>query len=224
MSLLQQSAAMAAKDLRIEVRGRYALGTVLPFAGTILIAFGLSLGPGRTLLQQTAPGLMWLAVLFASVLSFRRSYEAEGEDGALEGLVLSPFDKAAIFLGKAAAVTVQLLTLEAVVLLLVAGLFGLSIGRDPVQMAAGFVLGTIGLSAVGSLFGVLSESPRAREAVFPLLVLPLATPVIVAGVKTTALAAAGSGGEAGQWLGLLVAFDVVFLTAGTLVFGHLLED
>jgi heme exporter protein B len=222
--LLRQTAAIAAKDLRIEIRGRYALGAVLPFAGTLLIAFGLSLGPGRTLLQESAPGLLWLAVLFASVLSFRQAYQAEAEDGALEGLLLSPVDRAAVFLGKAAAVVVELLVMEAVVVLMVAGLFGLSLGREPLTLVASFVLGTIGLGAVGSLFGVMTESPRAREAVFPLLLLPLATPVLVAGVKATALAVAGSGGEAGSWLGLLVAFDLVFLAVGTLVFGYLLED
>jgi heme exporter protein B len=224
VTLLQQSAIVARKDLLIEVRGRYAVGAVLPFAGTLLIAFGLSLGPGRTLLQETAPGLLWLAVLFASVLSFRQAYQSEGEDGALEGLTLAPVDKASIFLGKAAAVAVQLLALEAVVLLLVAGLFDLSLGERPALLAGAFLLGTIGLAAVGSLFGVMAESPRAREAVFPLLVLPLATPVLLAGVRATALATVGGSGSIGGWLGLLVAFDLVLLSAGTLVFGHLLED
>lgn len=222
--MLRQAAAIAGKDLRIEVRGRYALGAVLPFAATVLIAFGLSLGPGESLLRQTAPGLLWLAVLFASVLSFRRAYEAEGEDGALEGLALAPIDRAAIFLGKAFAVAVQLWALEAVIVLLVAGLFGLRLGGDVPVLAGAFVLGTVGLAAVGSLFGVLQESARAREAVFPLLVLPLATPVLLAGVKATELAATGRGGQAGGWLGLLGAFDAAFLAAGTLVFGYLLDD
>lgn len=224
MTLLRQARAMAGKDLRIEARGRHALGTVLPFAGTLLIAFGLSLGPGRSLLQETAPGLLWLAVLFASVLAFRQSYQPEGEDGALEGLLLAPIDPAALFLGKAAAVTLELLALEAVVVTLVSALFGLSLGGEAAVLAGAFVLGTIGLAAVGSLFGVLHESPRARESVFPLLVLPLATPVLVAGVRATALAASGRGGEAASWLQLLVAFDLVFLAAGSLVFGYLLED
>jgi heme exporter protein B len=224
VTLLRESAIVARKDLVIELRGRYAVGAVLPFAGTLLIAFGLSLGPGRTLLQETAPGLLWLAVLFASVLSFRQAYQSEGEDGALEGLTLAPVDKASIFLGKAAAVAVQLLALEAVVLLLVAGLFGLSLGGRPALLAGAFLLGTIGLAAVGGLFGVMAESPRAREAVFPLLVLPLATPVLLAGVRATALATMGGSGSVGGWLGLLVAFDLVLLSAGTLVFGHLLED
>ena len=204
MNLARQSGLIAAKDLRIEVRGRYALGAVLPFAATVLLAFGLSLGPDRTLLQRTAPGLLWLAVLFASVLSFRRAYESEGEDGALEGLLLAPIDKAAVFLGKAVAVLAQLLVFEAAVLLLVTGLFGLSLGASPLTLAAAFVLGSAGLAAVGSMFGVLAESPRAREAIFPLLVLPLTTPALIAGVKATSLAAAGRGASAGGWLGLLL--------------------
>jgi heme exporter protein B len=223
MTLVRTAAAIAGKDLRIEVRGRYALGAVLPFAATLLITFGLSLGPGRSLLQETAPGLLWLAVLFASVLSFRRAYDAESEDGALEGLALAPIDRAAVFLGKAAAVALQLMALEVAIVVLVAGLFGLSLGAAPAVLVAGFVLGTVGLAVVGSLFGVLESSARAREAVFPVLVLPLSVPVLLGGVKTTALATSGGGG-AGSWLLLLLAFDAVFLAAGTLVFGYLLDD
>jgi heme exporter protein CcmB len=223
VTLVRTAAAIAGKDLRIEVRGRYALGAVLPFAATLLIAFGLSLGPGRSLLQETAPGLLWLAVLFASVLSFRRAYEAESEDGALEGLALAPIDRAGVFLGKAAAVAVQLIALEVAIVVLVAVLFGLTLGAAPAGLVAGFVLGTVGLAAVGSLFGVLESSPRAREAVFPVLVLPLSVPVLLGGVRTTALTTSGRPG-AGSWLLLLLAFDAVFLAAGTLVFGYLLDD
>jgi heme exporter protein B len=224
MSFLRQSASVAGKDLRVEARGRYALGAVLPFAATLLVAFGLSLGPDRTLLQRIAPGLLWMAVLFAAVLASRRAYESEAEDGALEGLLLAPVDKAAIYLGKAGAVAAQLLVLEAVVMTLVSALFSLSLGRDVPALAAAFVLGTTGLAGVGALFGALDASARAREAVFPLLVLPLATPVLVAGVRATAIATSGTGGSPGSWIGLLVAFDLVILAAGTIVYGYLLED
>jgi heme exporter protein B len=224
VSFLNQTAAVAGKDLRIELRGRYSLGAVLPFAATLLVSFGLSLGPGRTFLQQTAPGLLWMAVTFAAVLSSRRSYEAEAEDGALEGLLLAPADKAAIYLGKLAAIAVQLLVLEVLVLALTSALFDLSVTGDVGLLAAGFVLGTVGLAGVGALFGALDVSAKAREAVFPLLVMPLAAPVLVAGVKTTALATSVQGSGAGGWLGLLVAFDVVIVAAGTLVYGFLLED
>lgn len=223
MSLARQTATIARKDLRIEMRGRHAAGSVLPFAGTLLIAFGFAFGPGRDVLQRTAPGLLWMAVLFSSVLAARRAYQIETEDGALEGLLLASIDPAAIFLGKALAVIAQMLVLEAVILLLVVVLFDLSLGAPPAIVAA-FGLGTVGLAAVGSLFGIVAESARSREAVLPLLTLPLATPVLIAGVRATDLAAAGRASEAASWLGLLAAFDVVFLSMGILLFGFLMED
>lgn len=223
MSLAHQTATIARKDLRIEMRGRHAAGSVLPFAGTLLIAFGFAFGPGRDVLQRTAPGLLWMAVLFSSVLAARRAYQIETEDGALEGLLLASIDPAAIFLGKALAVIAQMLVLEAVILLLVVVLFDLSLGA-PLAIGAAFGLGTVGLAAVGSLFGIVAESARSREAVLPLLTLPLATPVLIAGVRATDLAAVGRASEAASWLGLLAAFDVVFLSMGILLFGFLMED
>lgn len=222
MSTIRQAALVAGKDLRIQLRSRFGAAAILPFAATVLIAFGLSLGPGRTLLQEAAPGLLWLAVLFASVLSFGQAYGFEMEDGAMEGLVLAPLERAAVFLGKAAAVAAELLVLEAVVIALVVGLFGLSIAAQPLNLAAALVLGTVGLAAVGSLFGLVVASGHRGQALLPLLVLPLAVPILVAGTRATASAAAGEG--AGSWLGLLVAFDAAFVAAGMLVFGFVLED
>jgi heme exporter protein B len=223
MTLVRQALTVAGKDLRIELRGRHALAAVLPFAATLLVATGLSLGPGRALLQRTAPALLWVAVLFAAVLASRQAYLIEAEDDAMESMILSPIDRAAVFLGKAAGITAQLLLLEAVVLLLVAVLFDLSLAAAPAALAGAFFLGTVGLAAVGSLFGVLSIAPRARETVLPLLILPLATPVLLAGVRATEVAT-GAAGDPNSWLGLLAAFDAIFLALGTLVFGYLLED
>ena len=223
MTVVGQASAIARKDLVIEVRGRHALGTLLPFAATVLIAFGFAFGPGREVLDRVAPGLLWMAVLFSAVIASRRAYQIETEDGALEGLLLAPIDKAAVFLGKAAAVTLELLALVLAVLVLVVVLFDLSVS-SPLLMVAAFVLGVVGLAAVGSLFGVVAESARTREAIFPMLVLPLVAPVLIAGVRATDLAAAGRSSEVWSWLGLLTAFDVVFLSVGVLVFGYLLED
>ncbi len=223
MTLVGQASVIARKDLVIEVRGRHALGTLLPFAATVLIAFGFAFGPGRDVLDRVAPGLLWMAVLFSAVIASRRAYQVETEDGALEGLLLAPIDKAALFLGKAAAVTLELLALVLAVLVLVVLLFDLSVA-SPLLMIAAFVLGVVGLAAVGSLFGVVAESARTREAIFPMLVLPLVAPVLIAGVRATDLAAAGRSSEVLSWLGLLAAFDVVFLSVGVLVFGYLLED
>lgn len=223
MTFLRQASAIAGKDLRVEVRGRHAVGTLLPFAATLLVAFGFAFGPGRDVLQRTAPGLLWMAVLFASVMAARRAYQAEAEDGALEGLLLAPVDKAAVFAGKAAAIVLELLALVAAILVLVVVLFDLSLG-SPLALVGAFALGSVGLAAVGGLFGVVAEAARTREAIFPMLVLPLATPVLIAGVRATDLAATGRAGEALSWLGLLGAFDVVFVSVGMLVFGSLMED
>jgi len=221
MSLLRHAATIAAKDVRAEIRAKHAIATLLPFAATLLVSFGFAFGPGRDVLLRTAPGLLWMAVLFAAVIAARRAYQIESEDGALEGLLLAPIDKAAVFLGKAAAVALQLLMLVACALVLVVVLFDLTV-RDPLVLAAAFGLGAVGLAAVGGLFGVLAEAARTREALFPTLVLPLV--VLVAGVRATDLAATGRTDEAIVWLGLLVAFDVVFVSLGVLVFGFLMED
>jgi heme exporter protein B len=223
VTFVRQAVAIAGKDLRVEARGRNALGTLLPFAGTLLVSFGFAFGPGRQVLQQTAPGLLWMAVLFAGVMAARRAYQAEAEDGALEGLLLAPVDKAAVFVGKAAAVALELGALVVVILLLVIALFDLSFA-SPAAMLGAFALGSVGLAAIGGLFGVVAEAARTREAIFPMLVLPLATPVLIAGARATDLAAAGRAGEALSWLGLLLAFDVVFVSVGVLVFGYLMED
>jgi heme exporter protein B len=223
VTFLRQTVAIAGKDLRVEIRGRHALGTLLPFAATLLVAFGFAFGPGRDVLDRTAPGLLWMAVLFAGVMAARRAYQAEAEDGALEGLLLAPIDKAAVFAGKVAAIAAELLALVLCILLLVVLLFDLSLG-NPLVLFGAFALGAVGLAAVGGLFGVVAEAARSREAVFPMLVLPLATPVLIAGVRATDLAATERAAEALSWLGLLVAFDVVFVSIGVLVFGSLMED
>jgi heme exporter protein B len=216
--------AVAAKDLRVEVRSRAALSAVLPFAATILLSLGFALGPDRLLLQQTAPGLLWLAALFASVELCHRTYLAEAANGALEGLLLGPPDKGAIYLGKAAAAFVQLIALFAITTGIVAVLFGLPLGPSPGLLALTAVLGIAGLSAMGALLGLLAVQGRTRQAALPVVVLPLVTPVIIAATRATAGLTTGHLAGVGGWLGLLAAFDAAFLAAGYLVFGQLLED
>lgn len=215
--------AVAEKDLRVELRSRYALGAVLPFAATMLLAFGFALGPDRTLLQQTAPGLLWLAGLFASVDLFHRSYQAEAEAGALDGLLLSPAHKGAVYLGKTMAAAVQVLVLLVATSVMVAILFGLPILRFPALLALTLLLGTIGLSALGSLFGLLTVMGR-RQAALPILVLPLVSPVVIGAIRATATLAEGRTDGVAGWLGVLLAFDAAFLATGYLVYGHLIED
>jgi heme exporter protein B len=222
--ILRVAQAIAAKDLRMEVRSRSALSTVLPFAATMLLAFGFALGPDRVLLTVTAPALLWLAALFASVELCYRSYQTEAANSALEGLLLSPVEKGAVYLGKAAAAFVQLMVLLGVTTGIVIVLFGLPVGPSPMLLVLTAVLGVGGLSALGSLLGLLAVRSRTRQAALPVLVLPLVSPVIIAATRTTQGLTQGNTAGIAGWIGLLVAFDAAFLAVGYIVFAHLLED
>lgn len=221
--MAQAAWAVAAKDLRVEVRSRYALGSVLPFAATMLLAFGLALGPNRTLLAQTAPGLLWLAAMFAAMDLFHRSYRVEADARALDGLLLAPAHKGAVYLGKAGAAAVQVLAMLLACGLLVTLFFGLPMARSPILLASTAVLGVVGLTALGSLLGLLTVM-GPRQAALPALLLPLVTPVLIAAIRATSLLAQGDTAGVAGWLGLLAAFDAAFLATGVLVFGHLIED
>lgn len=216
--------AIAVKDLRVERRSKAALSAALPFATTMLLSFGFALGPGRLLLVQAAPGLLWLAGLLAALDLFHRSYQAEADNGCLDGLLLSPVDRGAIYLGKALAVAVQVAVLFAVTGALTVALFGVPLGSSPPLLLLTAVLGIAGLAALGSLFGLLTALGRTRQAALPVLVLPLATPVLIAAIRACALLSAGSTDQVAGWLGVLAAFDAALLATGYLVYGHLLED
>lgn len=212
-----------AKDIRLELRGRHALNLLLPFVGATFILMGLALGPGRALLGPATSALIWVALLFAALLGVRRAFEAEYEDGALEGIVLAPADKGAIYLGKVLASSVWLFLLGVAAGLMATVLFGVRVAEDPLVALGGLVLGTLGLSAVACFFAGLVVSARAREAILPLLVLPLVVPVAVGAIRATSPGPAGAVDSA-SWLSLLAAFDAVFLACGVLLFDTVLED
>ncbi|MGH2658311.1 MAG: heme exporter protein CcmB [Actinomycetota bacterium] len=224
MTFARTTLDVLAKDLRLEMRGKHAVNLLLPFVGATLVLLGLALGPGRTLLRPATPALIWVTLLFATLLSVRRAFEVEQEDGALEGLVLVPADKGAIYLGKVLASTIWLLLLAVAAGLMAAVLFDVPVVENPAVALGGLVLGILGLSAVGCFFAGLVVSARAREAILPLLVLPLVVPVALGAIGATSLGLAGDGGERLSWLLLLLAFDAVFLACGVLLFDKVLED
>jgi len=211
------------KDLRIELRSRVALNQVVPFAVAVLILFGLALGPDRSVLKPAAAGLFWVAVLLSAVLAVQRSFAVESADDARDGLRLSGLDPAGIFLGKAAAVALELIVLEGLLTIGVALLYGAQL-QGGLVLAAACLAATAGLAGVGILYGAMSTGLRVKETLLPLLLIPLTTPVLLGATKAWDEALAGTPSRAGSWLLLLAVFAVLYLAIGTVAFGPLLED
>jgi heme exporter protein B len=174
-------------------------------------------------LAPASAGLFWVAVLLSTILAVQRSYAIESSDAARDGLRLSGLDPAGIFLGKAGAIAAQLLVLQAGLTLGVALLYGARLSGGLVLVAA-CCAGTLGLAAVGTLYGVVSSGLRTRETLLPLLFLPVVAPVLLAATKAWDEALAGTPGRAGGWLDVLVVFAVLYIAIGTVAFGPLLED
>ncbi len=229
MSALRREAtlalAIARKDARAELRGRHAVVGALFFAAVVLLLFGFALGPDRARLAAAAPGLLWLALVFAGILAVNRLHLLETDDGALDQLALYPVPRRAIYAGKALGGFALMLALGLVVLGAVGILFAVDIRAGWLPLLATIVLGTIGIAAVGTFYAGLTVRLRAREVMLPLLMLPILAPLLLAAVEATTASLAGDPmGELGAWLQLLAAFDVIMIAAGAATYGYLLED
>jgi heme exporter protein B len=229
MSQLRREAsvawAIARKDVLAETRGKHAAVSMLTFAALVLLLFGFALGPDPRRLEDAAPGLLWLGLVFAGLLAVGRFHELETEDGALEQLALYPVDRRSIYAGKAAVGALAMLVLGTVLVPLVAILYGVDVARALPVLALTVVLGAIGFAAVATFYAGVTVRMRAREVMLPLLVLPIVAPLLLAAVKATTAALTGDPfGELPAWLQLLAGFDVVMLIAGAGTYGFLLEE
>jgi heme exporter protein B len=217
--------AIARKDAVAELRGRHATVSTLFFSAVVLLLFGFALGPDSARLAAAAPGLLWLAVVFAGLLAVNRLHLLETDDGALEQLALYPVSRRAIYFGKALGGMAVMLVLGLVVLGAVGILFAVDVASAWLPLLTTVVLGAVGIAAVGTFYAGVTVRLRAREVMLPLLMLPVLAPLLLAAVKATAAALAGDPfGELGAWLQLLVAFDVIMVVAGAATYGYLLED
>jgi heme exporter protein B len=223
MSFLRDALLVAGKDLRIERRSRVALQQIVPFGGIVVMLFAFALDSDRTLLHEAAPGLFWAAILLAVLLAVGRSFSIEEANRARDGLRLSGLDGGSIFLGKAAAIALELFLLEIVVGAAVVVLYDVTVRGALILVLAG-VAATIGVAATGTVYGVLAGGLRARETLVPLLVLPALVPVMLGATRAFQAALENSPGDAWPWIQLLAAFAVLVVAAGTVAFGPLLEE
>jgi len=224
MTVLSQTLAVAAKDARIEWRGRARTAAILGFAGTVLLLFSFAAAADTKTLTTHAAGYFWLALLLGSVLSLADAFRIETEDDALDGLLLLPVDPRAIFLGKALARTGALTVLALMLMPIAAVLYNVGVDGSWLQLAAFIVLGVAGLAAPGTLYSAMTSQVRGREVLLPHLLFPLVVPVVLAVVKGSGLALAGDPmGQASSWLGVLAVFDLVYWSVCPLVFSAVVE-
>ncbi len=217
--------ALIRKDLRVELRTKETLASLLLLGILTLLVLSFAFEPGSESRGEAAPGALWVAVTFSAVLGMNRSFASERDNDCLQGLLLCPVDRGTIYLAKAAANFLFMMAAQAVILPVFVFFFDQTISSSWLGVMACLALGVLGLSAVGTLFAAIAVRTRAREVMLPLLMLPLVVPLFIGGIRTTARLLAGRPlADVAQWLNLMLAFDLVFLVVGWLVFAYAVEE
>lgn len=223
MTLLLEAARVARKELLIEWRHRARLVGLFFFALAILLLFAFSV-PETPLLRQLAGGSLWLGILLASARSLDQSFHVELEHGALEGMVLAPVRPAAIFLGKAAANAILLVSVGACLAPLVIALYDPPTRGAPWVLAALLTLGCTGLAAPGTIVAGITAQARGASHLLPMLYLPTVVPVLLAAGRATAVWFEGDPmDQADDWMLLLLAFNAIFWPLGAILFARVVE-
>lgn len=223
--LLSAAWLIARKDLTIEFRTRTAFFSAVVFAVLGLCIFYFAWDVTAVSALDLAPGVLWVILTFSGLLGLQRSFAVEETDRAVDGLLISPVDREAIYLGKAIANLLFVGAIQAIAIPALALFYNLPLGKPFLVVVAIAVLAIIGLVAVGTLFSAMAVNTRLAELMLPMLSLPFFVPVVMSAAQATARILAGRPvAEALPWLKILVAFDIVFLVACTLAFPFTLEE
>lgn len=219
---MRQLRAIVAKDLRVELRTREVLYTSLLFSIVLVTVFLFSGFSELSVMREAAPGVLWVSIAFVGTLVFGRTFQREREERAVAGLLLVPGILDALFLGK---LLVNVLLLSVVELLLVPAVV-VTFRVDLIPVLGPFLLvlglGTLGYATLGTVLAAALASVRLREVILPLVLYPLCLPLLLAGVQATA-GLVNTGAIQGGWLGVIVAFDLLFLVLARWLFGEALD-
>lgn len=224
-SMFAAALLIARKDLVVEFRTRTAFLSALVLALLGLVIFYFAWDPTAVRSADIAPGVLWMIFTFAGLLGLQRSFGTESAERAIDGLLVSPVERESIYLGKALAnvafvVALQLIAIPAVLLF-----YNVSVGSAAWALVLIAVLAAIGIVAIGTLFAAMAVNTRLAELLLPMLSLPFFVPVVIAASQATARLVNGRPvAEAASWLKILIAFDIVFVTACTLAFPYTLEE
>jgi len=211
------------KDTLTEFRTKEIIVSVLVFALLVVVIFSFAFSPEASMTETIAPGILWVALTFGGVIGFSRTFALEKENSRLEGLMLCPIDRTVIYWGKLAGSFTFMLVVAIIVTPIFLALFNLPVFLP--RLALVIVLALIGFASVGTLFSALAVNTRARDIMLPVLFLPVVVPVIISAVKATGpVLAGGPWSDMSTWLQILIAFDIIFLVAATLVFEFVIEE
>jgi heme exporter protein B len=224
MSLLPNAAVLLGKELRTEYRSKELITTTVVFILTVLVLFSFSFEPTADESRKVAPGILWLAFLFASSLMLQPCFLREQHNDTLSALRLSVSDPFAIFLAKLAANTLFLLLTEILLLPFFTIMYNVPVLRVLHWLLLVLFLASLGISTAGTAFSAITAQARMRELLLPLLMLPLLTPILVVSTEVTKRLFEREPSVQWTGIGFLAVFDVVFLTALWLFGEYLLEE
>jgi len=229
MGYLRKIGAILWKDIVAELRTKEMFSAMFVFAILVTVIFTFAFGsPGQRrvsgeIVQDVAPGVLWVAFAFAGVLGLNRAFILERDQGCLEGLLLAPVDVTAIYFGKMISTALFMLVAEAFTLPVFTAFLGVNL--FDLRLVGIVLLGTVGFAAVGTVLSAMTAQTRAREVLLPILLLPVAAPVLIAAVKATAGVLDGLPTvEIGQWLRLLAALDLIFPAAAFMTFEYVVKE
>jgi heme exporter protein B len=221
-SFLTALATLIGRDLLVEYRTREIVTGGVTFALLVLVVFNFAIDLRDTNAADVAPGILWICFAFAGILGFGRSFADDRERGTLDGLLLAPIERGVVYLARAISNTIFMAIVELVSLPVFVALYDVRLAWGQTLIAV--VLGTVGFAGTGTLVAALTANSRAREVLLPLLLLPLAVPVLIASVKATAAALGTRADDNIPWVQFLAGFDVILVAASFLVFEYLLEE
>jgi heme exporter protein B len=220
--MLKPALAVAAKDLKIAFAGGQGLTQAALLGLLLIFVFSLALPVGQAMPAQGAAAVFWLSTAFGLVLVMNALYAQEEAAGARQGLLMAPIAPQAVWLGKAIAGTILLLCLQIVFAPAAIAFLNQDVAGRPEYFLAAVVAGNWGLAVLGSLLGALAQGQAGRESLLSVILFPLLTPLLLAGIKVTTVALVAESpslmAEAGQWLTLALAFDAVFSGAALVLF------
>jgi heme exporter protein B len=225
-SFLNTAALVVRKDLLVETRSREVIYTSLLFAISCMLVFAFGLVKEGRVVADAAAAILWITIAFAGTLVLGRIFDRERQNETMRALLLAPVPRAAIYVGKFAGVVLLLLMVEAVVVPLVALMFGAPLFRHAPLVAGLMAAGSLGYAAVGTLFAAMLARSRSRGTLLPVLLYPMTVPVIIGGVRGTAalLQPEADIAMARAWLVLLLCFDAVFLTIALWLFEPVMTE